>query len=336
MAAGRAHLHRPLHVLLALDVAQVWQAHRVFGHAGLGPGQHLRALHVVDDLDEILPGIDQGLPGLVSEVRQSDRHIVGLEYQPSLPERGVVTLSLNLSPLKDASQTTQGVAIVLDDLTEKKRLEGQRRLFERMVSPAVIELLDPDKLQLGGKRTGITTIFADIRGYTSYSETLEPEVLVSVLNRYLAAAAEAILAERGTIDKFMGDSVMAWFNAPIPQPDHALRAVRAALGIRKAVDRIRGEIPADLQRSFGVGIHYGEAVLGLVGSEARLEYTAIGDSVNTAKRIQENARAGQILISTEVHRLLGDLVVVQPVAPITAKGKRLPLEVYEVLGLRGD
>ncbi len=287
-------------------------------------------------LGEILPGIAQDLPGLVVEVRQSDRHIVGLEYQSSLPERGAVTLSFNLSPLKDASQTTQGVAIVLDDLTEKKRLEGQRRLFERMVSPAVIEQLDPDKLQLGGKRMGITTLFADIRGFTSFSENLDPEILVSVLNRYLAAAADAILTEQGTIDKFMGDAVMAWFNAPIPQADHALRAIRAALGIRRAVEQLKNDIPVEMQRSFGVGIHYGEVVLGLVGTETRLEYTAIGDSVNTAKRIQENSQAGQILISAEVYKQLEQVLQVKLVDPIVAKGKRLPLVVYEVVGLRAD
>jgi adenylate cyclase len=287
-------------------------------------------------LGEILPGIAQDLPGLVVEVRESDRHIVGLEYQSSLPERGSVTLSFNLSPLKDASQMTQGVAIVLDDLTEKKRLEGQRRLFERMVSPAVIEQLDPDKLQLGGKRMGITTLFADIRGFTSFSENLDPEILVSVLNRYLAAAADAILTEQGTIDKFMGDAVMAWFNAPIPQADHALRAIRAALGIRRAVEQLKDDIPVEMQQSFGVGIHYGDVVLGLVGTETRLEYTAIGDSVNTAKRIQENSQAGQILISAEVYKQLEQVLQVKPVAPIVAKGKRLPLVVYEVVGLRAD
>lgn len=288
------------------------------------------------NLDEILPVIGQELPGLVLEVRQSDRHMVGLEYRSSLPARGAVTLSFNLSPLKDASQTTQGVAIVLDDLTEKKRLEAQRRLFERMVSPAVIEQLDPDKLQLGGKRTGITTLFADIRGFTSFSENHDPEVLVSVLNQYLAAAADAILSEQGTIDKFMGDAVMAWFNAPIPQADHALRAIRAAIGIRRAVENLRGKIPMEMQRSFGVGIAFGEVVLGLVGTETRLEYTAIGDSVNTAKRIQENTQAGQILISAEVYAQLGGNVLVKPVVPIVAKGKRLPLVVYEVLGLKAD
>jgi len=285
-------------------------------------------------LGEILPGIGQDLPGLVAEVRQSDRHIVGLEYDSTLPDRGAVTLSFNLSPLKDARQTTQGVAIVLDDLTEKKRLEGQRRLFERMVSPAVIEQLDPDKLQLGGKRVGITTLFADIRGFTSYSENLDPEKLVAVLNRYLAAAVDAILSEQGTIDKFMGDAVMAWFNAPIPQEDHAIRAIRAALGIRNAAEELRGELPLEMQRSFGVGIHYGEVVLGLIGTEARLEYTAIGDSVNTAKRIQENANPGQILISAEVYRPLEEVLLVKPMVPILAKGKRLPLEVYEVVGFK--
>jgi adenylate cyclase len=285
------------------------------------------------NLDEIFPPIDHELLNYVGEVRQKDQQIVGLEFKSTLPRRGAVTLSFNLSPLKDALHSTQGIAIVLDDLTEKKRLEAQRRLFERMVSPAVIEQLDPDKLQLGGKRAGITTLFADIRGFTSFSETVDPETLVSVLNRYLAAAAEAILAEQGTIDKFMGDAVMAWFNAPIPQSDHAIRAVRAALRIRQAVEELRQEIPPELQRSFGVGIHYGEVVLGLVGTEARLEYTAIGDSVNTAKRIQENSAAGQILISAEVYAQLDNKVNVRKVEPISAKGKKQPVEVYEVLEL---
>lgn len=284
-------------------------------------------------LDEILPPISPVLGSYVSTVRETDQHMVGLEFMSILPRRGPVTLSFNLSPLKDAMQTTQGVAIVLDDLTEKKRLEAQRRLFTRMVSPKVIDQLDPDKLQLGGKRTEITTLFADIRGFTSFSETVNPEQLVSILNRYLAAAAEAILEEDGTIDKFLGDAVMAWFNAPIHQPDHTLRSVRAALGIRDAVIGLYKELPPQFHLSFGVGIHYGDAVLGLVGSEKQLEYTAIGDSVNTAKRIQENARAGQILISSEVYNQIKDQIRVKRVEPILAKGKSKPLDVFEILGL---
>ncbi len=285
-------------------------------------------------LEEILPSIAPVLTSYVADVRQKDQHVVGIEVNSDIPERGPVTLSFNLSPLKDATQATQGVAIVVDDLTEKKRLEAQRRLFERMVSPLVIEQLDPDKLQLGGKRTGITTLYADIRGFTSLGETLDPEELVSVLNRYLAAAAEAVLAQQGTIDKFMGDSVMAWFNAPIPQPDHAFRAVRAGLAIRDAVVALYPEFPKKFQLSFGVGIHCGDAVLGLVGTESRLEYTAIGDSVNTAKRIQENSASGQILISSEVYAQVADHVDVNQLEPIQVKGKRLPVEVYEVVGLK--
>ena len=134
---------------------------------------------------------------------------------------------------------------MLDDLTERKRLEAQRRLFERMVSPAVINQLDPNSLQLGGKRVDLTVLFADIRGFTSYSEKISPEQLVSVLNRYLAAMAEAVLSQEGTIDKFLGDAIMAWFNAPIPQADHTLRAVKAALLLRETVEGLYKELPED-------------------------------------------------------------------------------------------
>jgi len=288
-------------------------------------------------LDEVLPPIAADLSKHITSVRLNDQHLVGLEFDPILPQRGLVSLSLNLSPLKDALQSTQGVAIVLDDLTEKKRLEAQRRLFERMVSPAVIgaiEQMDSTELQLGGKRTAITTLFADVRGFTSFSETLNPEQLVSVLNLYLGAAADAILAQEGTIDKFLGDAVMAWFNAPILQPDHTLRAVRAALGISEAIKRLHGELPVELHLNFGIGIHFGEAVLGLVGTKGKIEYTAIGDSVNTAKRIQENTTNGQILISAEAYKQVADQVDACPVEPIVAKGKRQPINVYQVLGLR--
>ncbi|MBN1149239.1 MAG: GAF domain-containing protein [Anaerolineales bacterium] len=270
----------------------------------------------------------------IAAVGQNDEHIVGREYSLSIPQRGMVSLSLNLSPLKDASQTTQGVAIVVDDLTERKRLEAQTRLFERMVSPAVIRQLNPDSLQLGGKRSEITVLFADIRGFTHFSEQITPEELVSVLNRYLAAAAEAVLAQEGTIDKFMGDAIMSWFNAPIPQPDHTLRAVKAALGMRAAVQRLLYELPPQFHLSFGAGIHYGEAVLGLIGTERRIEYTAIGSSVNIAKRIQENTAGNQILISEPAYAFVADKLAARPVEPIKAKGISEPVRVYEVIGLK--
>jgi PAS domain S-box-containing protein len=285
-------------------------------------------------LEVVLPLISPELTQHVDVVRKTNQHMVGLEYTAILPQRGPVSLSLNLSPLKDAAHLTQGVAIVLEDLTDKKRLEAQRSLFRRMVSPAVIEQLNPEKLQLGGKRTQITTLYADVRGFTSFSELHDPVQLVTVLNCYLAAAADAILAQEGTIDKFMGDAVMAWFNAPIPQEDHTLRAVKAAIAIREAIQHLHCEMPDEFHLAFGVGINYGEAVMGLIGTQQRVEYTAIGDSVNTAKRIQENAGRGQILISAEAYLQVAEQVDARQVEPIIAKGKRQPVEVYEVISLK--
>ncbi len=141
-------------------------------------------------LEEIIPTFVSEIQPHMNSVRENDQPIVGLELSQILPIRGNVDWRLNLSPLKDAGQKTQGVAIVLDDLTERKKLEAQRKLFERMVSPAVINQLDPNSLQLGGKRTDITVLFADVRGFTSFSESQEPEQLVSILNRYLGAMAE--------------------------------------------------------------------------------------------------------------------------------------------------
>lgn len=285
-------------------------------------------------LNEALASVSSELNPHLTEVRDTDKAIVDLEVSHFLPSRGNVDWRLNLSPLKDAGQKTQGVAIVLDDLTERKKLEAQRRLFERMVSPAVIEQLDPNSLQLGGKRVDITVLFADIRGFTSYSESLAPEKLVFILNRYLAAMAEAVLAQEGTIDKFMGDAIMAWFNAPVPQPDHTLRAIKTALAIRDSVENLYQELPEDSHLAFGVGIHYGDAVLGLIGTEKRLEYTAISDSVNIAKRIQENSAKNQILISREAYERVKDIVDAKPHANMNAKGKTQPIEVYEVMQLK--
>ena len=285
-------------------------------------------------LDEALAPVSEAIRPHLASVRQTDRSVVDLEFSPTLPTRGNVDWRFNLSPLKDAAQITQGLAIVLDDLTERKHLEAQRRLFERMVSPAVIRQLDPNKLQLGGKRAEITAIFADIRGFTSFSEKQSPEKLVAILNRYLAAMAEAVLSQEGTIDKFMGDAIMAWFNAPIPQADHTLRAVKAALAMRASVENLYTELPPEERLFFGAGIHTGEAVLGLIGTEKRLEYTAISDSVNIAKRIQENSANNQILISREAYERVKKQVEVRPVAAMALKGKTQPVDVFEVVGVK--
>jgi adenylate cyclase len=285
-------------------------------------------------LDEILPSVAAEIGARLIEVRKTDKPVIDLEISHILPERGPVNWRLNLSPLKDSLQTTQGIAIVLDDLTERKKLEAQRRLLERMVSPAVLDQINPDSLQIGGKRVDLTILFADIRGFTPYSEQQTPEQLVSVLNHYLAAAADAVLHEEGTVDKFLGDAVMAWFNAPLPQPDHTLRAVRAALAIRESVAALHRELPERDRLDFGIGLHYGEALLGWIGTQRRLEYTAISDSVNMAKRIQENSAKNQILISKDAYERVKKNLKVSPVAALTVKGKSQPIEVFEVMGLK--
>lgn len=285
-------------------------------------------------IDEIIPSFANDILPHLESVRTSEQPVVGLELSQNIPERGSVDWRFNLSPLKDAGQKTQGVAIVLDDMTERKKLEAQRRLLQRMVSPAVLDQIDPNSLQIGGKKQDITILFADVRGFTAYSEKHTPEELVAVLNRYLAAAAEAVLASEGTVDKFLGDAVMAWYNAPLPQSDHTLRAVKTALAIRAAVAALHAEMPVEAHLDFGVGIHYGDAVLGWIGTEKRLEYTAIGDSVNTTKRIQENCAKNQILISRDAYERVMDQIEAKPFVPLSVKGKTHPLEVYEVLGIK--
>ncbi|GMR10855.1 MAG: hypothetical protein BMS9Abin28_1679 [Anaerolineae bacterium] len=288
---------------------------------------------VGSSLNDLLPKLSEELPEQVSAVKRTDDEVTEIEISPNLDGRGPVALSLKMTPLKSADEKSQGVAIVVDDLTEKRRLEAQRKLFERMISPAVISQIDPNKVQLGGSIATITTLFADVRGFTAFSEEMDPESLVSLLNLYLAAAVEAVLAEEGTIDKFQGDAIMAWFNHPIPQKDHTLRAARAALRFRDAVGEVRMNLEPKFHLSFGVGIHVGEGLLGLIGTPQRLDYTAIGDSVNTAKRIQENAEPDQILVSAEAIKLLGERVDLMEAEAIEAKGKREPVEVFELVGL---
>ncbi len=285
-------------------------------------------------LRDLLEGLAPELPKHYDEVVSLEKRVTGLECSAAVSGRGQISLGISLAPLQREEHGAEGVVVVFDDLTQARRLESQHRLFERMVSPAVISQLDPDSLHLGGRRADITTLFADLRGFTSFSETNNPEVLVRVLNLYLAAAAEAVLAEEGTIDKYLGDGLMAWFNAPIPQADHTLRAMRAGLAICEAVRRVQSKMPRQFHLSYGIGIHYGDAILGLVGTQNRLDYTAIGDSVNTAKRLQENAASGQILVSRAAAQRVRGLVEVREVSDLQVKGKEQPVAVFELLSLR--
>ena len=211
-----------------------------------------------------------------------------------------------------------------------------RSLFQRYVCPAVVERLvdGQEDLALGGKRQEVSILFADIRGFTTFSEMLEPEQLVEVLNKYLALAVEAIMAQEGTLDKFMGDAVMAIFNAPLLQPDCTLRAARAALAMQQAIAGYNHQAQTHQLLSFGIGIHAGQAVVGNIGTSQQMNYTAIGDTVNLAKRLQENAAGGQILLSQAAYDDVKDAVIVNNLGPLSVKGRAAAENVYELTGLR--
>jgi adenylate cyclase len=250
-------------------------------------------------LSDALPELAQALEPIVDRVKQYGEPVVEFESEVSLPNSGQLNLRTSLSPLKDTSNETQGTAIVIDDLTEQRRLESRYQLFQRYLPPAVIERLplDPYELKLGGQRQEITSLFADIRGFTDFSQQHDPETLVDVLNQYLAVGADAVLAEEGTLDKILGDCVVALFNAPLAQPNHVLRAVRTALKIREGIAELHERLSPSYQLDYGVGINVGDAVVGNVGTALQMNYTAIGSSVNLASRLQEAAAPGQILLS---------------------------------------
>ena len=279
---------------------------------------------------------ETNLPHLVEEVKRAGTQYVGAEIKSNVPNRGTTHLSFSISSLKDTAGSPQGVTIVVDDLTEKRRLQATREMFRRYVAPAVVDRLEshPDHLKLGGQRQEITILFADIRGFTTLSEQLPPEELVDILNAYLSITADTILQEEGTLDKFMGDAVMGIFNAPLAQSDHPLRAVRAALAMRAAVVRLHHRLPKELQLHYGIGIHTGDAVVGNVGTEQQMNYTAIGDAVNLAKRLQEWASGGQIILSEQTFARIREQVAVNPILPFHVRGREAVVEAWELARLR--
>lgn len=222
-------------------------------------------------------------------------------------------------------------ALQLSKDHERAQLRGT---FEKFVPPSVVDrvLSNPENLKLGGARQEISVLFADIRGYTTWSENAPPEKVVEMLNDYLSLAAEIILAWDGTLDKFFGDGLMAIFNAPTAQDDHIHRATDAALALMKAGEEMRARRGDDL--SYSIGVHVGEAVVGYIGTNRAMNYTAIGDVVNTAKRLQELAPAGKIWVEDAVVRRLGDMIQANPLGEIKIRGRKQSAYAYELVGLK--
>jgi class 3 adenylate cyclase len=214
------------------------------------------------------------------------------------------------------------------------RLVDATHVIAREVVEEVLK--DPEHLMLSGERREVTVLFCDIRGFTSLSERLTPEQVVSLLNEFYTTAIETTFKHDGTLDKFLGDAVMCVFGAPIAHPDHAARAITTALDMRTALTELskrralRGLDPFEV----GIGVALGEVVAGTVGTEERMEYTVIGDSVNVAARLQGYAKAGSILLSRRTYEAVHSLVEAVSRGPMKVRGKEEEVEVYEVLGFR--
>jgi class 3 adenylate cyclase len=202
------------------------------------------------------------------------------------------------------------------------------------VAPQIVGrlLADPGMARLGGALQTVTVLFADLRGYTALAEKLAADQLVDVLNGHLTVAAEAILANEGTISQFTGDQVMAFFNAPCPQPDHALLAARSALQLRRKLSSYHIGLPEHLRMRFGVGIVTGEALVGNIGAGELWTYTAIGDTVNLAQRLEELAQGGEILLSESTALALDGLVQTQSRGLTPIRGRSEHVTVYTLLG----
>jgi len=211
-----------------------------------------------------------------------------------------------------------------------------RGTFGRYMAPSVIrKILDEgeDGLKLGGQRRLVTVMFVDIRGFTPMSEGAPPEDVVQILNEYLDLAAACIHRHGGTLDKFIGDAAMAIWNAPYDTENHALSAVRAALDMQREAIPLEEKLFDKYRRSvrFGIGINSGEAIIGNIGSGFRMDYTAIGDTVNTAARLEANAGPGQILISRAAADLLGECgISLNSLGGLKVKGKKEEVEVFSV------
>ncbi len=231
---------------------------------------------------------------------------------------------------------TYVVITVINLIAEQRQTAVLRTTFGRYVSPQILDhiLAHPERVELGGERRDLTILFSDIRGFTSISEASEPEQVVDMLNEYLTRMVEILLDHGGTLDKFIGDAVMGFWNAPAADPDHPRHAVACAIEMIRETARIRerwtGEGKAALR--IGIGINTGEAVVGNIGAEKVFGYTVIGDAVNLASRLEgKNKDYGtEIIISEFTLERIGDAFETVYLDEVKVKGKEKAVKIYEV------
>lgn len=306
------------------------------------PKEQVIGLHYRDAF-KTLPQV--GLAEMFSETYLEHEYstLVDRSIECPIPGResdGVIYLNCYVRSLRETDGTHIGMALVIADQTELKRSMAKakeiRQIFEKYVHPKVVEELieNPQALNLGGETKEISVVFADIRGYTRLSEMMPPEDVMNLINCYHSFMCDAIWEEEGTLTSFQGDALMAIFNAPLLQKRHALYAVRAAWKMRMAVIEYQRSLPQEAHISFGIGVNTGLATVGNVGAPQRLQnYTAIGDVVNIASRLQSNATDNNILLNDTTYAQVYRYVQVSSPFPLQVKNKSVPLAARQLLGL---
>lgn len=250
------------------------------------------------------------------------------------------SVHLSINSIADARDATNvyGALVVMDDISDEKRLKST---MYRYMTPELAEvLISLDNTKLGGDRKEVSVLFSDIRGYTTLTENLEAEEVVKMLNEYFESMVEAIFHYKGTLDKYIGDAIMAVFGSPLPLEDHAWKAVQTAVEMRKRLvafnaNRARQHLP-DIR--VGIGINSDTVISGNIGSSRRMEFTAIGDGVNLGSRLEGASKqyGVDIVISENTYEACGDRVWARELDRIRVKGKNQPVSVYQLLGLRSD
>jgi class 3 adenylate cyclase len=239
------------------------------------------------------------------------------------------TIKQQSSELAEWNRTLE--ARVKDQVEEIERIGRLRRFL----SPQIAELVLSQETLLQPHRREISVVFCDLRGFTTFSETAEPEESLAVLRDYHQAVGASVFRNEGTLEHFAGDGVMVWFNDPIPQEDHALRAVRMAVAVRERMaEQFEKWEKRGHKLGFGAGIAMGHATLGRIGFEGRYDYGAVGNVTNLAQRLSAEARSGQILVSQRVFASIESGVDSESVGELALKGYSRPVAAYSIVALR--
>lgn len=288
-------------------------------------------------LNSILPKISDRLGEYLDNVQLGESHIIDGEL---IRPQGRIAITMKLTPLKDSEAKTQGVAVVLDDVTSQVEDNQQLRIIQNYLPPELVKNIHTiSKLALGGERREVTCVFVEVRPVKSFTD-VPPKEVMDILNTYLSVATRCINQTSGVIDKYMGNEVMALYNTQLnPQDNHAMLAIEAALLMRDQFVELYRELGINPDpHYYRIGMHTGVCTLGNVGSLTRRDFTAIGDTINLSKRLEENAKSGQIFISGETRQHLESALPAGAALPyrfvehepIQVKGRTQKTLIYEV------